>query len=626
LKIEAGYRYYNLDQNQPDQIGLWREDKAPSVRFSFNHPFFTISSVAQERNTRGQSSFNDLTQKNFDIGLRTRSLKFPLLSTNYARVHNYGQPGEAGKNILEQRWSLSLDQSLNKFGWRYNFSHAINDNRVTLLETNTTSHQFRSTFSDAGRGKRKFSYSATYQVDYSSRTDRLPNSQTLIHRISALNALYLDQGDPLIGALDILPSLTDGNRTQPTNPTIEIGAGQTGRQIGVDLGNIRSIGALYIYCDQISDENLLWSIYSSDDNFNWRLHDLNPVSVFNTIENRYEILFDTITTQYLKAVNRGFNQVDKVIVTEIEALQKVASDGEVTQASTSHLAYFSGVLRLSEKMDLHSDITYQREPSVGLAGRRDNFYNTVRLNYRLSEVTTNSLILQQNYQLYQGIVADVTDYSLQYNLRYDPLKTMSMTWSAVGRISNYDHVRNSEDMNFSWGGTGNPLPGTQIRLGTSYAHNKRLLIGQTSNAWSRQISIDGKLTRTATVTFSYDNTQSKINETGTELKRDRYATSLSWRATSKINIQGSMDWSRGGYRYESRELLADWRLSDAISISGMYSRTINSDRSITDRKSFSSNFRISNRMSVYFSYINNNFTQTSRDQSSSVQFGLRSSF
>ena len=626
LRIEAGYRYYSLDQSQAGQLGIWRKENLPSVRIDFNHPLFTISSNAQERTTTGQASFDDLTQKNFDIGLRTRTLSLPLLSTGYARVHNYGQPGEAGKNLLEERWSVSVDQTLNQLDWRYNFSHAINDNRVTLLETRTTSHQFRSTYTDMSIGSRRYGYSAVYQIDHSSQTDRLPNSQTLIHQIPILNALYLDQGDPLVGELEIVSSLTDGIKAQPTTPRIEIGAGQTGRQIGVDLGNNRSIGALYIYCDQISDENLQWGIYTSDDNFNWQPHDLIPAVVFNTIENRYEILFDSVSTQYLKAVNRGFNQIDSVVVTELEALQRVFADSEITQSNTSHLISLSSVVRLSEMTKFFSDITYRRDPSVGLVGRQDKLYATNRLSHRHSDVTTSSVIFQQNYQLYEGVVADVSDYSLQYNLRYNPLATLNMSWAATGRISNFDHSRNSEDLNFSWRGNGTPLPGLSVRMGTSYGHNRRILIDQTSNSWRRQISFDGPLTNSVTATFSYDYLQTMVTETGTELKKDHYSASLSWRLTSQINLQGTLDFSRGGYRYESKEFFANWRLSNSISVSGMYSRAINSDGSTTDRKSFSTNWRISNRMSAYLSYIDNNFSQIGREQSSSLQFGLRMSF
>ncbi|MDF1546004.1 MAG: hypothetical protein P1R58_13000, partial [bacterium] len=457
FKVEAGYHYYSLDQSQADQIGIWRRENTPSLYLTFSHPYLTIVSHAQERRTLGQSSINDLTQKSFEIGMRSRSLKLPVVSVNYYRHHNLGHQAEAGKNIMEQRGTVSIDHSSNNLELRYNFSRAINENRTTSLETTTNSHLFRSTYSDFGPAGRKLGYSATYQITGSSRTDRLPNSETLIHSIPILNALFLDQGDPLIGELVALPQLIDGNRIQPTNPVISIGAGQTGRHIGVDLGTTRSIGALYIYCDKLSDENLQWEVYSSEANFNWQLRDINPDVVFNTIENRYEIIFDTIATQYLKVVNSGFNQVDSVYVTEIEALQWVTSDGEVTQSNISHLVSLSGVYRISERVNLYSDVTYHREPSVGLVGRRDDIFATSRLNHKLSEITTHSLVFQQNYQMYQGIVADISDRSIQYNLRYDPLATLGMSWSALGRISDYDHSRNSENLVFSWRGSGEPV-------------------------------------------------------------------------------------------------------------------------------------------------------------------------
>ena len=167
----------------------------------------------------------------------------------------------------------------------------------------------------------------------------------------------------------------DGDTDSPTDPIIDIGGALTGRKIGADLGFERPVSALYIYTDRSAGDGPVWQIYASNDNLDWRLVSASPGSTFNPALNRYELLFDSVETRYIKAVKGGVGDIDPVHVTEIEALETlfsvralhVTSGGVGIGAATVSILIEGEEAAVRDAFALVESL--RDEPDVELAGR-----------------------------------------------------------------------------------------------------------------------------------------------------------------------------------------------------------------------------------------------------------------
>lgn len=625
LSLRSSFRYYRFSFERSQQDGLWKKETQPTVQLLFNHPAVSISANGRKRVADGTTSTDRLTNETFDVGFRTRSQRFGLISVRYYYDNWSGAPDVAGRNLLSQRLNASIDYHRGSFGSNYRLSHRQTDNRVSKLTTTETQHTLRLNYSSMLQNGR-LRLAGDYSFDYRSQTDKLPTSGTVWHVIPTLAGLYGDREAVEIGQLQTRPTLIDGDFTEPAQPVIDIGTGTANQSLGVHLGTPRSISALYIYTNKISDEQLRWQVYLSVDNFTWQPHALNPEIRFDAGVKRYEILFPTVTALYIKAVSSGFNQAGEVLVTEIQAVAEVPSTGEISQHHTAHTLNLTGAYKISDRLSSTADLSYQREPSVGLRGSRENIYQSGSLQFQQSAQITHAIKWQNSFQVTRGEIANLRDHSTMYSLRYQPLPTLDLSWSATDRRSFADGDADSDNQRLMGHVNATPLVGLRLNGEVGYGRGRRHAIDQTTDTWDRRISIDARATRSIEATLAYAHQASTVKETDRRFLRDQYSVGLRLRLTRKISLRGNLDLSRGSSSYLTRELGAGWNLSRAISASFLYRLSDDDNSYRSQRYSVRLNCRLSGRSSIYFSYNDNDYSQAAGRHTRTIQMGLRSGF
>jgi hypothetical protein len=426
--------------------------------------------------------------------------------------------------------------------------------------------------------------------------------------------------------LETIPSLADGSTTDPTDPIIDIGSGMTNRHLGVDFGVSRQVTALYIYTNKISDEQMGWHVYTSDDNFTWEVYDLGPTIRYDANTLRYEVVFPTVLTRYVKAINTGFNQAELVYVTEIQAVTEIPSSGFSSQHKSSHRANLGGTYTVSRRWTATADLSYSRDPSVGLRGTRDNLHHTGSLRFQQTQAFSQTVRWQISQQNTAGEVADLRENSIMYTLRYVPLPTLNMSGSANKRLSYADTESDSDDLRITGQLTATPLEGLKLFGEVGYGKSHRYLIRRNSQTWNRQISVDATPTRSLETTASYSHQVSEVEETDDRFLRDQYSVAVRLRLTRKISLRSTTDWSRGTATYVSQEFGAVWNLSSAMSASFLYRLSDNEDGYRSERYSARLSWRLSGRTNAYLSYLDNDFSQAAGTHNRSIQLGMRTGF
>lgn len=625
LTVRSSFRYYRFSFERSQQPGLWKKETQPTVQLLYNHPAVSISANGRRRVADGTTESDQLTNETFDVGFRTRARQFGLISARYDYNHLFGAPGVAGRNLLDQRLNATVDYQRGSFGSNYRFTRSLTENRVSELKTTQTQHMMRLTYSTVMK-ERRLRLSGDYSFNYRSQTDRLPSSGTVLHVIPISAGLYGDHEAVELGQLQTRPTLIDGDFTEPAQPLIDIGTGTINQSLGVHLGTRRSVSALYIYTNKISDEQLRWQVYLSVDNFTWELHALNPEIRFDAAVKRYEIVFPTVMARYIKAVSSGFNQAGEVLVTEIQAVAEVPSTGETTQHHTAHTVNLTGNYKISDRLSSTADLSYQREPSVGLRGSRDDIYQSGSLQFQQTAKITHAIKLQNSLEITRGEIANLRDHSLMYSLKYRPLPTLDLSWSATDRRSYADGAADSDNQRLMGHVNATPLVGLRLNGEIGYGRGRRHIIDQTTDTWDRRISIDARATRSIEATLAYTHQVSTVKETDRRFLRDQYSVGLRLRLTSKISIRWNQDWSRGSSSYLTREIGAGWNFSRTVSASFLYRLSDDDNSYRSQRYSVRLNCRLSGRSSVYFSYNDNDYSQAAGRHTKTLQMGLRSGF
>jgi len=548
---------------------------------------------------------------------------FPMLTAHYSDGRTYGMSDSRGRNTKAKQFGANLTRDFGSWTGRYSFDRSHSTNRATLLESTSYRHAARLDWSRALNKKRTATISGEYDFGYNTRTDQLPTQAALLHVITPADGLYSLLEDAGFGQLNQMRTLTDQDDSTRTDPEINIGTGTTNQQVGVDLSISREVGGFYIYTDRISDEGMTWSVYISDDGMNWAAHDMSPDAYFDAGVNRYELVFATTKTRYIKAVSGGLNRVENVFVTEIEPVARVQADNELTQSSQTHAVSAGATVRLNERWTAITNASYQRIPSVGLSAKRENFGQSVNLNFEATPDLGHSFRWQFGTSTGSGDAQSATSYLLSYGIRYTPLPTLRMSAGVNGSRSVNDGSRDVDNLGFSGNMAGEPLPDLRIELSAGYGYNKRYLTVLTSSSWRNRFVLNARVLPSLTIDFDYSHQTSTIREMSRESDRDSYRVGLRFRPLKKIYARGTANWSRGLHRYDARQLSIGWNLSKAISLSGSYRTTENSSGYRSERLSANLSWRMRSGNSIYIGYNESDLSRAGGFKTESISAGLR---
>lgn len=339
LKFEA-----NCNFNQTSQDDEHSTSIVPDLRLNLANDYFTLNSGY--RRTERERDFlwlatneEPTTSELWNINFRSAASKtWPTVGLNYSETRNYDHLDIQERNNKTTSFSGSIDQSFfEMFDLGYNYRNTISEDFVRDFVQESNEHDARVFYRDSFFGD-TVSVSTRYSVDYQetiSETDA--EEVTESEQVPTAQGLFANSTPGPGVALGVLNSLIDGDLTTSTG--INIGNGNTDRNIGFDLDNRQAINEIRLYTQDVSftPAAITFNVFTSDDNLTYT--QITPKSVtYDDDENFYEFVLNETTARYFKVVNTASDPLNQVLVTEIAAFDQtvfVPRETTVTER-TSH--------------------------------------------------------------------------------------------------------------------------------------------------------------------------------------------------------------------------------------------------------------------------------------------------
>lgn len=570
LNFRLGFRYYDFDLESADALGSYQEELQPTAELLWSHPWFRFTANGSRRISRSNVISGDLITDSLLLNWVSDWRDTPTFNLRY-ELQDIEETGPgSSRNIEDRRFTAGVDYQRERESFNYEFAVLRTENVIGDLSARETSQRFAYRgLHELGSGRNTV-LSTSYRY---SRRDRVADVDTgdqfleLVDPARGIGGIDLS---PEVGALPDVPALIDGNTIAPVAPPLRIGAGQTERNIGVDLGVQRDrIGAIYVYTDRLSAATVRWSLWVSDDNQNWSEPAALVVnSRFVPSLLRYEIEFDGVSARYVKVVNSGVNTIPDVEVTEIQVFEALPVTGEIEQDASSHLADTRLVWDASRRWRFSVDAIGQIQPPTGTVSRRANYDYSLQARYAARLGLAHVLRWSQSWQDLEGKDRDLRDDSASYSLLYDPLPTLGASLSGNLRQTTEGGEASLRSANVLLGG--NAMPWTTLRATAEVGLNRidDLFADYITDSWQTRVGLDADITRHlgANVTWFHQESYSGPEDEHRVLRRVSAGAEL--QVTSAIFVRARMGLLDDGPTSRSDEYLVSWRLFTRILVSG----------------------------------------------------------
>ncbi|NNG46654.1 MAG: hypothetical protein HKM86_05995, partial [Deltaproteobacteria bacterium] len=199
-------------------------------------------------------------------------------------------------------------------------------------------------------------------------------------------------------------ALIDGNRQVSAGIDLGLDGDQTTlANIGIDFGFPATVDTIHLYVDRALISTVAgsfsWDIYVSSENTDtgtWTLHATVFPAPFGVFENRFEISFPSVETQFIKVVTRPLTSAvtldpafRNIFVTEIETFFTVSGKEKrlTTEEHTYNLALRG---KVSEKTTLGYALSFRYESSEPPSFQRTRWNNTVDAVHKFNKVFTGT--------------------------------------------------------------------------------------------------------------------------------------------------------------------------------------------------------------------------------------------
>lgn len=431
----------------------------PFIRLSLNNPFYragvSFRKSQIDRDVTGIPTTQD-SRDNMNLSLGLRPAGLPVLNLLYDQSHTYNNPRT--QDSINTRLSFDTRYSVwKRIGLNYSYSRAESADGIRDFETLRQRHNGRIDYSHQFFNRR-VTLSTGYRIRY--RTFEFPGigsaAESAVVREHGLFAADSTPGD---GALGIEGSLIDGN----TNASSGIDIGENGNQtdlpnMGLEFGSPINVNKIHIWVDRTLSSAVAgafsWSVYTSPDNIDtstWTPHATGITGTFGVFENRFEITFPGVTTQYIKVVTTplvpgtpGTTGVQSIFVTELQAFTTIAGESIVNEETTIEHDYNLNLTgMISDKTSVGYSLGYRLNEQDPSAEKSTELSNQVYLNHRFNKVFS----LNTNVSQTQDQTNDTESSNISYgsSLTADYLETFSQTLSYSGSKSRDEQGSSGSD-------------------------------------------------------------------------------------------------------------------------------------------------------------------------------------
>ncbi len=624
LLTKSMVRYYNIGLNESRGANSWRSELQPSVELIWNEESFDLTALATRRDSKSNDRSSHLVDENGAVTFRSQMIHYPWLKVTAQQQRLYNKANLSDRDTRDRVASVGIGYSWKYSSIAYNYAHKNTLDRSQKLELKSDNHvvQFGQTrtFLD-----NKLRSSLSYTFTYKNETDKNLAFDPIPREIQPFLGLYTDDATPDLGGLDTIVTLVDGNSVQPALPLIDIGGNQVNRNIGIDLGYSREASLLYIYTDRPAGNSVRWDVYRSEDNTIWELVS-GAGSNFSPGFSRYEISFPQVTARYLKAVNKGLNEIDTVYVTELEALQQITATGVSQRDQSMHIATLNNNLLLGTNWSASSGVSLRRDGGNELdRGRNETFYS-LGLRNQLSTAVVHNARLQIGLIDFQSANVDVDKIVIaNYDLQYRPLQTLDFSISLNHRDSYIASMKYQEISFAMLRMRGDILP--RLKVSNEFAGGRNTLL--TGNArldsWSYRLGLDGRVTQRLSATADYFHQRVRDLADSTRIK-NQYSLGFGLDVSQNISVRGNVSLINDG---RTRSVTQDYSLGWLISpklVAGAsvnLSEFQNSTSSRGERYSAQVEYSLSRRTVLSGSYSENDLTSAGGGSNRSVRVGMR---
>jgi len=395
LNLGVHYRH-TLNRTSTDQADFERRADQPEAFLTYSRSTFTMRLSYFDRSNSGTNP-----RDNFDSTLATviaewRPKHGPRYQIQYRDGSNVADPQLFSRDTDSTDFQFDAVYAKSNWSARGSWITSKIDNNVTGFVLDQDRLLFRSNYSN-GFFDDRLSFWVEGWLSEVRQTQVAPTGSMLAQPVPAVQGLYVLDPTPIIGSLEPSPGLIDGDTQTPVVPRIEIGGSNLFRNIGVDLGVTNRVTRLEITVDTLSDPSLVWELYQSPDNFNWRL----VGAVSNTFDEaflRYTLVFPETVDRYFKAVNVSPNVLTNVAVTEIRALLDVAQLGRDEAKSSTYRVDARTHIRPSRR--LRGSVLLFASNDVDIAaGRVSQEINEFSVNLPFQYEISRTLMLTFGYLL-----------------------------------------------------------------------------------------------------------------------------------------------------------------------------------------------------------------------------------
>ncbi len=628
LTLRTSYRYSKSDLTQNSSNPIWNEEQQPSLDLVWNNSNFTFSTSNTHRITDATLKNLKLYRKSWSSYFKTKSIKYPILSIRFNRDHIFNHSDLSLQNLNENRFQTELNHSYKSSILRYGFARRFNENQINNLRSTQYTHTFNLT-NVKRLYENKVIVSSNYSFSYQTQTDERPSDTTDYFVIQILSGLYRTTSNYTFDSLTEIHGLSDGNFRDPIQPLIDVGGISINQNLGVDFGFNQEVGALYLYVDQYSDK-LSWYVYVSSDNLNWDLHTIMPDVIFNEGYNRFEIKFQEVMTRYIKVVNIEVSDIEHAYVTEIQAMEERSVSKFSKTNSSAHIFDINSSYRYSDKTSYGFSGSYQHLPGQFDRSNRDNVSYSLSTRYKHSDLINHNFRLNHDMQFFNGSALDLSSYGLSYLIHINPLERLEFTVSSSLQEDYIDGEKNTNNRSLLLNSKGSPLNNLNMSIDFTFSHNIQYLSKKKFNSWNGQISMDGVLNRSITLTINYSHRYVESVDTEfpngltKEITRDQVQVGMRYRLTRTIFIRGSINLNYAERSFFTQDYMINWKPSNKLSLSSQMKLQNNDDVTITKRYNTQLNYKISRNANLYVSYFINDLTEAAGERNQSVRVGFRS--
>ena len=625
MSLRSSLRYYKLDLAQGQSPDVWQEEWQPSGEFSWTPPWFNFSTNLRRRNSQSSTLATRLRSDLSGFSFRTRSSRFPVLTLRYdlTRVRESGP--DANRKSDEKRFQSGLQYTAGRHSFSEGFTRGQTRNLISSWESLHDLNNFRWSYAVNLLEDKRLHISSNYTHNYRHQLDRVQGSATILNVIPVVSALYAADPGPEWGQLEPLPQLSDGNVDDPTQPQVDLGTGSINRNIGVDFGFARPVGALYIFLDAASGP-LTWQVYTSSDNLNWSRLEEEVEVVLNLGYNRFELLFPTVTTRYIKAVNGGLNEATTVHATEIQAFIQSEPETTTESFSQSHFVDLAIGYRFSERLNTSLSGTYQQEPLQGLDGDRRNQFYSMSTRFRQTEMISHTVNFHQSFQDFAADSSDLKSLSGGYNLLVAPLTTLDFLLSISRRIGYYGSGKDQESGNALLAVHGSPFTNLHLIWESGFSRQIQYAIYTASETWTHRLTANSALTRRLDAGASLRFQSSQSMPADSRHLRRQFQLNLNYRATNTIFIRGATDINMDETVTYTQDFLFSWNATAKVKMGLQTYLTGDEGGARTSRFNTNINYKLGTRSTIFFGFSLLDYRPAGGARTANLQAGLRTGF